>query len=93
MEMFTASIYSKGTRSMREWSPIIPKSVLYIVTESESDNRYWQLTLLVNPTQKVNMILVVDGCILSILSLIVIVLYFQEKMEDEKEKSNAFDYF
>lgn len=80
VEMFTVSIYEHGTRSMREWSPIIPKSVLYIMTNTEQNSNLWQLILLVNPTQKVNMILIVDAVLLSILSLIIIVLYFREKV-------------
>jgi hypothetical protein len=51
------------------------------------------LTLLVNPTHKVNMILMVDAVLLSILSLVIIVLYFQEKVEDEKEIGDTFSYF
>ena len=93
VEMFTVAIYEHGTRSMREWSPIIPKSVLYIVTDTMKDTAYWQLTLLVNPTHKVNMILMVDAVLLSILSLIIIVLYFREKVDDEKEQGDAFKYF
>ena len=93
VEMFTVSIYEHGQRSMREWSPIIPKSVLYIMTNNEQNVNYWQLILLVNPTQKVNMILIVDAVLLSILSLIIIVLYFREKVQDEKEKGDAFNYF
>lgn len=34
VEMFTVGTFDKGKRSMREWSPIIPKSVLYIYTDS-----------------------------------------------------------
>lgn len=34
VEMFTASIFNQGQRRMRDWSPIIPKSVLYIMTET-----------------------------------------------------------
>ena len=90
VEMFTVAIYEHGTRSIREWSPIIPKSVLYIYTGMEKDSNEWQLTLLVNPTTKINLILIVDVIFLAILSLIIIVLYFQEKVEDEKEKGEAF---
>jgi hypothetical protein len=41
VEMFTVSIYEHGTRSMREWSPIIPKSVLYIVTDTQKESSKW----------------------------------------------------
>ena len=85
VEMFTVSNYEKGTRSQREWSPIIPKSVLYVYSNLEKDPLLWQLSLLVNPTNKINMILVVDAMLLLIIGLVIIVLYFQEKVEDEKE--------
>ena len=32
VEMFSVGMYDHGTRSLREWSPIIPKSVLYVYT-------------------------------------------------------------
>ena len=46
-----------------------------------------------NPTQKINLILVVDAMLLLVIGLIIIVLYFQEKVEDEKEQVDAFNYF
>ena len=78
---------------MREWSPIIPKSVLYVYANMAKDTAMWQLTLLVNPTSKINLILIVDALFLMILSLVIIILYFREKVEDEKEKADAFNYF
>jgi integrin alpha FG-GAP repeat containing protein 1 len=41
VEMFTVSTYQNGTRSIREWSPIIPKSVLYIYSNMEKDSAEW----------------------------------------------------
>jgi integrin alpha FG-GAP repeat containing protein 1 len=76
VEMFTVSTYEKGTRSQREWSPIIPKSVLYVYSNMEKDPLQWQLSLLVNPTSKINLILVVDAMLLLIIGLVIIVLYF-----------------
>jgi len=93
VEMFTVAVYQQGTRRMREWSPIIPKSVLYVYSNMQMDTGNWQLSLLVNPTSKVNLILMVDAVILLVLSLVIIILYFKEKMEDEKEKGDAFSYF
>jgi hypothetical protein len=40
------------------------------------DPAQWQLSLLVNPTSKINMILVVDAMLLLIIGLVIIVLYF-----------------
>lgn len=51
----------------------------------EKDPMWWELSLLVNPTSKINLILVVDAMLLLIIGLVIIVLYFQEKVEDEKE--------
>jgi|TARA_B110000305_G_C19355434_1_gene596548 integrin alpha FG-GAP repeat containing protein 1 len=93
IEMFTVADYIQGTRSSREWSPIIPKSVLYVYSEMEKDPMWWELSLLVNPTSKINLILVVDAMLLLIIGLVIIVLYFQEKVEDEKEQVDAFNYF
>ena len=85
VEMFTVSTYQNGTRSIREWSPIIPKSVLYIYSNMEKDSTEWQLSLLVNPTHKINMILIIDAMLLLVIGLIIIILYLQEKVQDSKE--------
>ena len=76
VEMFTVAAYEKGTRSMRQWSPIIPKSVLYVYSHMERIPSEWQLQLLVNPTTKINIILLVDALLLLIIGLVIIVLYF-----------------
>jgi len=76
VETFTVSNYLKGTRSTREWSPIIPKSVLYVYTNMDKDPLNWQLSLLVNPTSKINLILIFDTLLLLIIGLIIIILYF-----------------
>ena len=86
------ALYSNGTRVLREWSPIIPKSVLYVYSNMEVSSDDWSLKLLVNPTSKVNLILFIDGILLLTLGLVIIVLYFQEKAEDEKENVDAFNY-
>ena len=93
VEMFTVSAFEKGKRQQRDWSPIIPESVLYVYSDMKDDPSDWQLSLLVNPTSKINMILVVDAMLLLIIGLIIIVLYFKEKSEDEKEQVDAFNYF
>lgn len=93
VEMFTVSSYQSGTRSIREWSPIIPKSVLYVYSDMQKNASKWQLSLLVNPTHKVNMILVVDAMLLLVIGLVIIILYLQEKVQDSKEQVDAFNYF
>jgi len=70
---------------MREWSPIIPKSVLYVYSNLETDPSNWDLSLLANPSSKINIILIVDAVLLLIIGLVIIVLYLQEKVQDDKE--------
>jgi len=41
VEMFTVSVYDQGSRSTREWSPIIPKSVLYVFSDMGKDPVDW----------------------------------------------------
>ena len=93
VETFTVSFFNNGSRVIREWSPIIPKSVLYVYSNMANNPQYWSLSLLVNPTSKANLILIVDALLLLIIGLVIIVLYFQEKVEDEKEQVDAFNYF
>jgi len=78
--MFTVSNYVNGDRKMREWSPIIPKSCLYVYSNLEKNPESWDLSLLVNPTSKINIILIVDAVLLLIVGLIIIVLYLREKV-------------
>lgn len=76
IETFTVANYINGHRSVREWSPIIPKSVLYVYSNMARDPMDWQLQLLVNPTSKINLILIFDTLLLLIIGLIIIILYF-----------------
>ena len=92
IETFTVANYIQGQRSIREWSPIIPKSVLYVYSNMDRDPLNWQLQLLVNPTSKINLILIFDSLLLLIIGLIIIVLYFQEKVQDQKDQVDAFKY-
>lgn len=41
IETFTIANYIKGQRSIREWSPIIPKSVLYVYANMDKDPLNW----------------------------------------------------
>lgn len=47
------------------------------------------------PTEKIPLILVVDGLFLLGLGLVIIILHLREKAEDKKENEliSAFDYF
>lgn len=53
------------------------------------------MDLLSKPTDKIPVVLLVDGLFLLVLGLVVIVLHLQEKAEDKKENEqiSAFNYF
>ncbi len=69
------------------WTPIIPKSVLFIVTgDNGQEPETWSLDVLVKPSEKMSMIIIVDAIFLLVLGLIIIVLHMVEKAEDRKEK-------
>jgi len=95
VEQFTVAVYCEGTRQLRQWSPIIPKSNLYVEADLNDDSSLWKLNLLVKPTEKVPLILIADGIFLLVLGLIIIVLHLYEKAEDKKEneRNTAFNYF
>ncbi len=75
-----------GSRSLRVWTPIIPKSVLFVVTENSQEVQTWKLDVLIKPSEKMIMIIIVDAVFLLVLGLIIIVLHMLEKAEDRKEK-------
>lgn len=70
---------------LRQWSPIIPKSILFIVSHMNSNERMWQMDLLAKPMDKIPLVLLVDGLFLLVLGLVIIVLHLKEKVEDKKE--------
>ena len=41
IEQFTVVIYNEGKRAMRQWSPIIPKSILFINADMSSEPKLW----------------------------------------------------
>lgn len=82
IEQFTVATYSDGKRSLKQWSPIIPKSILFIDVKMSYDSQLWQLDLLAKPMQKLPLVILVDGLFLMCLSLVIIVLHLQEKSED-----------
>ena len=92
VEQFTVATFLNGTRQIREWSPIIPKSVLYVYSNMKQEPADWSLQLLVTPTSKMSVVLIVDAVLLLVIGLVIIVLYLQEKSEDEKEQVDAFNY-
>ena len=97
IEEFSIAIYSgaTGKRSLRTWTPVIPKSVLFVSIEMSENSDNWGLTLLLNPTGKIPLILLCDGVFLLGLGLVIIVFHLYEKAEDEKEKQSvkAFNFF
>ena len=62
------------------WSPIIPKSLLLVISNSKFDELQWEIMLQVNPTSKIPLILIVDVVFLLILGVIIIILHLREKV-------------
>lgn len=86
IESFTVSVPTNGTRAIKRWTPIIPKSVLFILlTQNEGGTESWSLDILIKPNEKIVLIILVDAVFLLILGLIIIVLHLLEKAEDRKE--------
>lgn len=65
---------------MRIWTPVIPKSVLFVIAEMSGEAENWNLTLLLNPTDKIPLILLCDGIFLVMLGLVIIVFHLYEKV-------------
>ena len=80
MESFTVSTFVNGSRSLRVWTPIIPKSVLFVVTNNHQETESWQLDVLIKPSEKMIFIILVDAVFLLILGLVIIVLHMLEKV-------------
>ena len=87
---------------MRVWTPIIPKSVLFIVTNNNAEPSEWSLDVLIKPNEKMVMIILVDVVFLLILGLIIIILHLMEKVRNYslikyrlriERKSNLMCYF
>lgn len=79
----------------RQWSPIIPKSTLFVIANQSPDEGNWEIKLLVNPTSKIPLILIVDVVFLMVLGVIIIILHLREKAEDarEQQKIKAMYFF
>ena len=80
VEDLTIAVYSGGKRSIRTWTPVIPKSVLFVKAEMNDNADYWDLELLLNPTDKVPLVLIADGVFLLTLGLVIIVFHLKEKV-------------
>lgn len=74
IESFTVSTFVNGSRSLRVWTPIIPKSVLFIVTNNNQEVQSWTLDVLIKPSEKMIFIILVDAVFLLFLGLVIIVL-------------------
>ena len=79
-------MYADGKRVLRTWTPIIPKSILFVITGMSQEQEQWGLTLLLNPSSKIPIILVCDGVFLLGLGLIILIFQLYENSEDEKER-------
>ena len=85
IETLTVGINVMGKRVLRHWSPIIPRTILFIVSHSSGDEAKWKLDYLSKPTDKIPVILLVDGLFLIVLGLVIIVLHLREKADDKNE--------
>lgn len=65
---------------MRVWTPIIPKSVLFVITNNNGESESWSLDVLIKPSEKMIMIILVDAVFLLVLGLVIIVLHMIEKV-------------
>lgn len=82
IEQFNIGIYTNGKRVLRQWSPIIPKSALFVIANMVPDETGWDIMLLVNPTSKIPLILIVDVVFLMVLAVIIIILHLREKVSN-----------
>lgn len=74
----------------RKWTPIIPNSHLLIDIHDLDD---WDITLLINPTEKFILVGIVISLILIGTGVTVIWMHAKEKKEDEKERNPQMDFF
>jgi hypothetical protein len=58
---------------------------LFVVSNLSGEESKWTLDLLSKPSDKIPVVLIVDGLFLIVLGLVIIVLHLQEKAEDKKE--------
>ena len=85
VESFTVATFVEGKRVLRAWTPIIPKSILFVITNESNSEQNWNLELLVKPTTRIPLILVGEGIFLLILGLVIIILHLGEKVDDKRE--------
>lgn len=79
--------YVRGSgRVSRRWSSLIPNSHLYIIPQPSNDPSSWRNILLVNPSDKVWYTLAVFASTCAVFGVIVGLLQWREKRQDEREK-------
>ena len=77
---------------VKSWTPIIPNTQLIVSCEDSSDPNKWKLDLLVGPTKTIGILVIVLTLFLMILGLLIIIMHFAEKAEDERQQAKAFDF-
>ena len=90
IEEFSVAVFSEGKRSLRTWTPVIPKTVLFVIADMSEQPEAWNLTLLLNPTDKIPLILITDGVFLLGLGLVIIVFHMYEKVSQRFERSQQY---
>jgi integrin alpha FG-GAP repeat containing protein 1 len=78
-------VEGKG-RAVKSWSSIIPNSHLYIVPQPSNHPSSWKNILLLNPSDKVWYTLAVFASICAVFGVVVGLLQWREKRQDEREK-------
>lgn len=92
IEAFTLGTIVNGKKVVRSWTPIIPNTQLIISVQNTEYSSNWQLDLLIGPTKAIGILVVVILLFLLIIGLLIILMHFAEKAEDEKDKAQAFDF-
>ena len=92
IEAFTLGTIVNGKKVVRLWTPIIPNTQLIISVQNTEYSSNWQLDLLIGPTKAIGILVVVILLFLLIIGLLIILMHFAEKAEDEKDKAQAFDF-
>lgn len=70
-------------------SPVIPKTQLLITKELKSNKIDWNVDLIVSPTEKLLIMMIVIGAILILILIVIIVLHIRETKEDKKQESGT----
>ena len=69
-------------------SPIIPKTQL-LITKKRTNEIEWKVDLIVSPTEKLLIMMIIIGAILILILVLIIILHIKETKEDKKQESGT----